>query len=1271
MYTIHADGKLLFDSFSEDVESIALSPKLEQDINKAGSATFVLPPGNVMHGSLERLKTIITVEQDGEQLFRGRVMETEGDTYNQKRVYCEGDRAFLLDSMQTPYYYSGTVRGLFEQLITNHNSMVDVEKQFVIGEVTAVADGETTEVECTIYASTFSEIEERLLNAYGGYLRTRTVGNTHYIDWVKTYGELNTQPIEFTVNLLELTDNMDASDVFTCLIPLGASEIGEDGEYTEPVSIASVNNGLNYIQDDEAVAKYGKIWRSKTWGYEEDPAKLLEKAREYLKTGVALETITLKAIDMHFTDGNVKPIRIGDRVYIISNPHGIAKLMLCSHIEIDLLNPENTLYTFGERPRTLTENVVKHEEEVEGLSGGGGRRSVKEEIGDIIRWAEIRCNEDEAQIEALTGKYNKLTGDLSAAALRLDGVEATAELAASRLDNVENRTTSVELALNGAEGTAGLIASVTEQGERISAAELRIDGVNSKVDMITGGIDISELSKRVTAAELDIDGINARIDLITDATDITDLAKRVSSAEVAIDGLNADILLKADIETTDLLTEEVETLSAQLEVQAEKIEGKVSNSDFQSALLLKADQSSLTTLSKSVDNRFDEQGDLIEGHGTQIKANSDAIALRAVKTEVDAQFEVQAGLIAAKVSNSAFQSALKLKADGTELATLSNSVNTRFNEQGDLIEGHGTQITENTDAIKLRAVKKDVDAQFKVQAGQIESVVNKTTTLDGRMSTAESEITQQGNTIATKVSQADFDALGNRVSDAESSITQQADEIQTKVSQTAFNALGERVATAESSITQQANQIKSKVSQTDFEALGNRVSDAESSITQQAGQIELKVSKNGVISTINQSAEGVKIKAKYVDLGDYATVEKLNADFASFKSTLSSAITSTSGFFTNISTVNFEFGGDSTAWRNITLGDKTGAFLSRSGQGTLDLGHSHAVTVNDDGTITLGGVSSSGGTFKIADTKYYKDGVSAAIKSVTIDQEGWKGRINRVKASNGAVETVFLPNFYTRQGDWNSLNKKYVYFYYTGDDGVQDTLAYADVDASSIYDAGKKSVTLSSDGWVLDGGLIVNATNGEAFYVGVPGTYYELVADEEGKIWGDANTAVVNFYTYAQTEALQSVTVDASEVYTNGRESVTVDQVGWVGKINQVKASNGEIETVMLPTFYSSVDEWNSLNKTLVRFKYKDSKGTEQQAAYAEVDASSLVAGQWDAGVEYAKENTTVHCGTITGRHNGGNSFTISVPISARVNGTQVASGTVTRNVTISLVSIN
>lgn len=77
-----------------------------------------------------------------------------------------------------------------------------------------------------------------------------------------------------------------------------------------------------------------------------------------------------------------------------------------------------------------------------------------------------------------------------------------------------------------------------------------------------------------------------------------------------------------------------------------------------------------------------------------------------------------------------------------------------------------------------------------------------------------------------------------------------------------------------------------KASQSEVDTLTGRVSSAESSIKVNADNIELKVSKNGVISSINQTAESVKIQASKIELSGYVTASQLSAELANFHLTM-------------------------------------------------------------------------------------------------------------------------------------------------------------------------------------------------------------------------------------------------------------------------------------------------------------------------------------------------------------------------------------------------
>jgi len=539
MYTIHVDGKLLYKTGAEDEAQIALNVKPSLDIESSGSLSFVLPPGNGQYNNIRKMKSIITMHQDGRMIFRGRVTETERDIFGQKDVYCEGDLSFLLDSLWEEQVWTGKVQAFFRHLIANHNDQVENEKRFTVGIITAV-DAETPyeaefRVETRRFWDTSTVIEDRLLGVYGGYIRTRTEGDVTYIDWLSEYGEESDQEIRFGVNMLDLKDKLDAGDVFTCLIPLGYSEMGDDGTYKDPVNITSVNGGLEYIQDDAGVAKYGKIWRSKTWGNTKDPAKLKKKAEEYLKTGAELRTLTLKAVDMHFINGDISMLAIGKKVLIESDPHGIELKMVLSKMEPDPENPENSTYTFGVKPRTLSEAVIRNERETSSLTGGksgsrggggGSGKSIQEEAQDIIRWARIIVDEANANINLNAGEINQLNGKMTQAGIEIDGLNSEITLKANKVyvdaqittvktliaDEIEAVYSDVNYSIAESVSTGALTVSGngwvsgTMTASSTSTGSLRLNGnsigMSSKTVLTGASLEVSSSGGTVTGVKL-------------------------------------------------------------------------------------------------------------------------------------------------------------------------------------------------------------------------------------------------------------------------------------------------------------------------------------------------------------------------------------------------------------------------------------------------------------------------------------------------------------------------------------------------------------------------------------------------------------------------------------------------------------------------------------------------------------------------------------------------------------------------------------------------
>lgn len=235
-----------------------------------------------------------------------------------------------------------------------------------------------------------------------------------------------------------------------------------------------------------------------------------------------------------------------------------------------------------------------------------------------------------------------------------------------------------------------------------------------------------------------------------------------------------------------------------------------------------------------------------------------------------------------------------------------------------------------------------------------------------------------------------------------------------------------------SELTVQADQIKQRAYQYEVDELGNRVATAESELLVQAGQISAKVSVDGVINAINLSKEGALIQADRINLVGYVTMSSFEAEMATIDNIFAGySEISGLGISGNLYAQNANFPGNVsllgrvTNMVDVTMGSVASHILYGAGNGkSMDLQHSHTVTVDDNGRVHLGEVSSSGGSFNVADTKAYKDGVSAAY------DRGYTQGYNSVSIS---------------QGEWESNNTKRV---------TATNRQYLIVDASGIYGNG-------------------------------------------------------------------------------------------------------------------------------------------------------------------------------------------------------------------------
>lgn len=384
MYEIWA-GNTLIHSDITPLETVkAINPHLVLEDSAAGSLELTLPPINVGYSQdvIKRLTTDIVVKCDDEFLWGGRVLQDYGDFWNNRKLMCEGELAFLNDSIQPPHKYSSndtTIELFLQSLINNHNSQVDVSRRFELGMVT-VTDGDQQEDDNAIYRFTNYEktlvcINDKLVNRLKGHLRVRHQNGHRYLDYIRDEDlSTNSQVVRFGVNLLDFSKNIDMSDLATVIVPRGERlDLAENdpryieglepyltveslGQKTETITNPDGttrtevwhDSGSMFVKNEGAVNIFGWLPEVVDWSNVTVAENLYTKAAKYLKDEQYEKMVLeVQALDMKYLHQGDEPIKFQSKLRCISDPHNMDHTFVVSKMDVDLSNPANSLYTLG------------------------------------------------------------------------------------------------------------------------------------------------------------------------------------------------------------------------------------------------------------------------------------------------------------------------------------------------------------------------------------------------------------------------------------------------------------------------------------------------------------------------------------------------------------------------------------------------------------------------------------------------------------------------------------------------------------------------------------------------------------------------------------------------------------------------------------------------------------------------------------------------------------------------------------------------------------
>lgn len=253
--------------------------------------------------------------------------------------------------------------------------------------------------------------------------------------------------------------------------------------------------GQDWISDPEAVAKYGQRQDVYSNQYQDDPEKLLRETWEELqKRCKPSMTITANVQDMEMTEGyEHQQVRLWDTAAIVKRD-GTALESTIINIERDYVTPWLTKITLGnEEHASIARQMANQQSALEQLSNrvGGHGAGIEENKEFIV--------ENKENIKLHTQQLDEQGTKLNEASITLNNAVITLEAHQQTLDENGERISFAEVAIDGLEaeiqlkvGKNGVIAAInlTPEEATIQAKRINLDGYVTSGQLSTEFADI-------------------------------------------------------------------------------------------------------------------------------------------------------------------------------------------------------------------------------------------------------------------------------------------------------------------------------------------------------------------------------------------------------------------------------------------------------------------------------------------------------------------------------------------------------------------------------------------------------------------------------------------------------------------------------------------------------------------------------------------------------------------------------------------------------------
>jgi len=377
MYQLFFDGLPLYDPRGEEQKLLIRNPDCQLAVGGAGSVNFTIDADHPYLDRLTKLKGVLELRAEGRPIYKGRIRKDTQNFDLSRAIETEGLMACLNDSLIPPFNFpedflddaayqaaaenGNVLRFFLEWVLAEHNSQVGPTQRIQLGDVTVTDPNNYIHRASSEYLTSMEVLRQKVTDTLSGYLLVDYSGDATVIHFYKDLPLTNTQVVEFGENLLDLASILDAADVYTAILPVGADgltiETQSDGELTP----GYVKEGrIIYSKATEELYGGIRITRKVVWDDVTLADNLQTKALTKLSTeGVMLSrTIQVKAVDLSGETGvlpDVSRFVVGRYVELRSTPHGFRAAYPLTELNPDILNPGNTNITMGATIRSASD----------------------------------------------------------------------------------------------------------------------------------------------------------------------------------------------------------------------------------------------------------------------------------------------------------------------------------------------------------------------------------------------------------------------------------------------------------------------------------------------------------------------------------------------------------------------------------------------------------------------------------------------------------------------------------------------------------------------------------------------------------------------------------------------------------------------------------------------------------------------------------------------------------------------------------------------------